>query len=82
MLTASGTFPQETRLCLSRLSIMMFHIPPNASKDYLHNKIICFSLNKFMMMVIKIYQATDTADDTQRFAEGIALCSVIVLPWF
>ena len=69
MLTASGIFPQETRLCLSRLSIMIFHIPTNASKDYLHNKIMCVSLNKCMVMVMKIdQQARDTADDRRRIA--------------
>ena len=85
MLTASGIFPQETRPCLSRLSIMIFHIPPNASKDYLHNKVTCVSLNKCMMMVMKIdqqatgnrQQATDTADVRQRYRASMVLNYVI-----
>ena len=38
MQTASGIFPQETRLFLSGLSIMIFHIPSNASKEELYLK--------------------------------------------
>ena len=48
---------------------MTFYIPTNASKDYLHNKIMCVSLNKCLVMVMKIdQQARDTADDRRRFA--------------